>query len=91
MNPGLMDEEKNFLSEAFATLSAEMCGHLSFNTCYQLVKGMMKTNSSQKLFPLISKSAKIAIFGEVNCTVAKIRQLEPCSVDEFISAHRPLF
>ena len=51
MNPGLMDEEKNFLSEAFATLSAEMCGHLSFNTYYQLVKGMMKTNSSQNFFP----------------------------------------
>ena len=27
-------------------------------------------------------------FGEVNCTVAKIRQLEPWSVDELIFAHR---
>ena len=50
MNPGLMDEEKNFLSEAFATLSAEMCGHLSFNTCYKLVKRMVKTNSSQNSY-----------------------------------------
>ena len=50
MNPGLVDEEKNFLSEAFATLSAEMCGHLIFNTYYQLVKGMMKTNSSQNSY-----------------------------------------
>ena len=58
MNPGLMDEEKNFLSEAFATLSAEMCGHLSFNTCYQLVKGMMKTNSSQNSY---SKSPNMQI------------------------------
>ena len=50
MNPGLMDEEKNFLREAFATISAEMYGHLSFITFYQLVKGMMKTNSSQNFF-----------------------------------------
>ena len=50
MNPGLMDEEKNFLSGDFATLSAEIRGHLSFNTCYQLVKGMMKTNSSQNSY-----------------------------------------
>ena len=42
MNPGLMDEEKNFLSEAFATLSAEMCGHLSFNTWGILVKLLMR-------------------------------------------------
>ena len=50
MNLGLMDEEMNFLSEAFATLSAEMCGHPSFNTCYKMVKGMMKTNSSQNFY-----------------------------------------
>ena len=28
MNPGLMDEEKNFLSEAIATLSAEIAYHV---------------------------------------------------------------
>ena len=51
MNPGLMDEEKNFLGGAFATLSAEMCGHLSFNTCYKLsLRGMVKTNSSQNSY-----------------------------------------
>ena len=50
MNLGMINEEKNILSEAFATLSAEMCGHLSFNTCYQLVKGMMKTKFSQNSY-----------------------------------------
>ena len=64
MNFGLKDEEKNFLSEAFATLSAEMSGHLSFNTCYQLVKGKMKTNSP-KTFTLNLQICKYNHFLEL--------------------------
>ena len=37
MLPGLVDVEKRFVCEAFATLIAEECGHLSFNVYYQLV------------------------------------------------------
>ena len=51
MLPGLVDVEKRFVCEAFATLIAEECGHLSFNV-YLLSTGMMKTNSTQNSFSL---------------------------------------
>ena len=37
MLPGLVDVEKRFVCEAFATLIAEECGHLSFSVYFQLV------------------------------------------------------
>ena len=50
MSPALVNEESSCLCEALTTLWAEKCGHLSFNICYQLMKGIMKINSSQNSY-----------------------------------------
>ena len=50
MSPALVNEESSCLCEALTTLWAEKCVHLSFNICYQLMKGIMKINSSQNSY-----------------------------------------
>ena len=50
--PGLVDVEKRFVCEAFATLIAEECGQWSSLFQCILSTGMMKTNSIQKSYSL---------------------------------------
>ena len=54
MSPALVNVEISFFCEAFATLCAEKCGHLSLKICYQMMKGKMKINSSQNSYFLSS-------------------------------------
>ena len=69
MLPGLVDVEKRFVCEAFATLIAEECGHLSFNVYYQLVWCEPIPPKSLTLYLQLCICSQF--YNKVHCTVAK--------------------